>query len=199
MNKKQKIVIWFGMLLIVGMGLYPPWIFTFDFKTRVQTWAEFGIGHIVELRNTVRNRILDFALAVWKEEPKAGDANAEAAAQLESTRVTQIFKTTVHGGAVNLVGTASDSTISFNITTNDFSSLENILRENGVEDEDIRDLGVALKTDDKPESKGKFGPKVSAWVAKMMHKAADGSWAIGVGAGGSFLAQVIGKYYGLIP
>jgi hypothetical protein len=31
----------------------------------------------------------------------------------------------------------------------------------------------------------------------MVRKAADGSWKIGIGAAGSFLAQAIAKYYGL--
>lgn len=37
-----------------------------------QAWAQFGTGRLVELLNAVRNRILDFALAVWKESPDAG-------------------------------------------------------------------------------------------------------------------------------
>lgn len=36
----------------------------------VQAWAEFSNGRLVELVNSVRNRLLDFVLAVWKEHPK---------------------------------------------------------------------------------------------------------------------------------
>lgn len=30
LNRQQKFVIWIGTLLIVGMGIYPPWIESFD-------------------------------------------------------------------------------------------------------------------------------------------------------------------------
>ena len=117
--------------------------------------------------------------------------------KLDSSRVTQIFNTTVYGGAANLVGAATDSTIEFNIAAKDFDSLDSVLRESGVSDRDILELKSALDTDDPPESAERFGPKVSAWIAKMMQKAAEGSWGIGVGAAGSLLAQVIAKFYGL--
>ena len=178
------------LALILGAEVYQS-------QNCIQAWAEFGAGDLVELLNAVRNRILDFALAVWKEEPTAGDINGAVSAPLGPARVTQIFNTTVHGGAANLVGTASNSTVTFNITTNDFSSLENFLHEHGVEGADIQDLKTALESDGKPDSKEKLGPKVSAWIAKMMQKAADGSWGVGVGAGGSLLAQAIEKFCGL--
>ena len=162
----------------------------------MQAWAEFGAGNLVGLLNAVRNRILDFALAVWKEEPTAGDVNAAESAKLETARLTQIFNTTVLGGAVNLVGSASDSTVGFSIATMDFSSLENVLREAGVEDQDIQSLKPALESDSKPDTKEQLGPGVSAWIVKMMQKAADGSWSIGVGGAGNLLAQAIARFYG---
>ena len=162
----------------------------------VYAWAEFGEGSLVELLNGVRNRILDFVLAVWKEESTSGDVNTAVSTPLGPDRVTQIFHTTVLGGAVNFAGSSSGSTVAFSITAKDFSSLENFLREAGVEDDDIQDLKPALESDGKPDSKEKLGPMVSAWIAKMMQKAADGSWGIGVGAAGNLLAQTIAKFYG---
>ena len=61
----------------------------------LQAWAEFGANNLVELLNTVRNRVLDFAVAVWKESPQAGDSNSEPTANIEAKKVTQIFNTTV--------------------------------------------------------------------------------------------------------
>jgi hypothetical protein len=43
----------------------------------IQAWAEFGTGQLYELLNTVRNRILDFSLAIWKESPTAGEVNSQ--------------------------------------------------------------------------------------------------------------------------
>lgn len=80
---------------------------------------------------------------------------------------------------------------------NDFASLERVLIENGVLPEDIDELRTSIESEPKAIAKDKFGPRVSAWIAKMMGKAAEGAWKISLGAGGSLLAQAIAKYYGL--
>jgi hypothetical protein len=163
----------------------------------LQAWAQFRTGHLVELLNSVRNRILDFTLAVWKEAPDAGEIGTNALLAMEPNRVTQIFNTTVYGGSANLVGTSNASLIEFNIGSKDFSSLERVLIENGVSQEDVSELKVALDSESIPVTKERFGPKVANWIARMIGKAATGGWNIGVGAAGNLLAQAITKYYGL--
>ena len=162
----------------------------------VQAWAEFSVGNAIELLNAVRNRILDFALAVWKEAPTAGEQSDKRVDQIEPGRVTQIFNTTVYGGSANLVGSATDSPISITVSQNDFASLERTLRTKGVQDGDVEDLRLAVQSDGKPQKGRGFGPRVSSWIATMMEKAAEGSWGIGIEAAGDLLAQAISKYYG---
>lgn len=178
------------LALILGTKVY-------EHQNCVQAWAEFGTGHLVELLNSVRNRILDFALAVWKEAPGAGEIETNTPTTMVAKRVTQIFNTTAFGGAANLVGTSNASSIQFNIGTRDFSALERVLVENGVAQEDVLELRAALDSDPLPEAPERLGPKVSNWIAKMMAKAADGGWNIGLGAAGNLLAQAISKFYGL--
>jgi hypothetical protein len=163
----------------------------------ISTSASFGTSVLIELVNTVRNRILDFALAVWKEAPNAGELGNNPSEKIEATRVTQIFNTTVYGGSANLVGTSNASEIVFNIGMKDFLSLERVLNENGIGEEDIVKLRAAIESEPVPTEKGKFGTQVSSWIAKMMKKAAEGSWKIGLGAAGNLLAQAISKYYGM--
>ncbi len=163
----------------------------------IQAWAEVGGGSLIEILNTVRNRILDFALAVWKEDPTAGEGNDSASRNIEPSRVTQIFNTTVYGGAANLVGSATNSPVSFTVSQNDFDSLEKALRDNGVQDNDVEELRKAVATDERPQKAGGFGPQVSSWIANMTKKAADGSWTIGLQVAGNLLYQAISKYYGL--
>jgi hypothetical protein len=163
----------------------------------VQAWAEFRAGNLIELLNAVRNRVLDFTLALWKEAPTAGERPDDADKQIEPARVTQIFNTTVYGGAASLVGSAAEASITLNVSRNDFASLERALRASGVPDQDIGDLQEAVRSDGQIKKGGSFGPRVSSWIAAMIKKAADGSWRIGLGAAGNLLAQVISKYYGL--
>jgi hypothetical protein len=164
----------------------------------VQAWAEFGAGHLVELLNSVRNRILDFALAIGKVDPIAGEeGSGHANSPLKPSRITQIFRTTVYGGSATLVGSASNSSLAFNVVTNDLNSLANTLRQHGLSREDIQELQLALAADARPTAKDKFGPKVATWMGKMVEKAASGSWQIGVTVAGELLSQAIARYYGL--
>lgn len=178
------------LALTLGTNVY-------EYQNCMQAWAEFSTSNLIELLNSVRNRILDLSLAVWKEAPNAGELGNSPSDKLESTRVTQIFNTTVYGGSANLVGTSNASEIAFNIGIKDFSSLGRVLNENGIAKEDIETLRAAIESEPVPTEKDKFGTRVSAWIAKMMEKAAEGSWKIGLGAAGNLLAQAISQYYGL--
>lgn len=61
------------------------------------------------------------------------------------------------------------------------------------------DIDELLKIVDhtEPVSKGNFGGPVNDWIQKMIGKALDGSWQIGIGAAGNLLAQAIQGYYGV--
>ena len=104
--------------VVLGMNVY-------EGQNCLQAWAEFGKGNLVELLNAVRNRILDFSLAIWKEEPTAGSNINGTGPEIEPARVEQIINTTVYGGAVNVIGSSQDSQFTINIKPNDVESLEN--------------------------------------------------------------------------
>ena len=189
-SDKGKLRVSTGDLAVVlGTNVY-------EYQNCIQAWAEFSVGNLIELLNTVRNRILDFALTIWKEAPTAGNQTGKSEQVIESGRVTQIFNTTIYGGAASIVGSATESLITINISQNDLNSLEKALLSNAVAEEDIKALRVAIKSDGQIEKERGFGPRVSSWIAGMMKKAADGSWGVGIGAAGNLLAQAISKYYG---
>ena len=188
-NKSGRIQVPTGDLsLTLGTNVYED-------MNCLQCWAEFSTTSLVELLNTVRDRVLDFSLAVWKEHPNAGETNSNAPESPSSNKVTQIFNMTVHGGTANLVGTANNSSLAFNIISNDFESVCRALQNNGVSEQDIRELEKALAKDKLPQSPEQFGPKVSSWIARMMKKAAEGTWSIGIATAGNLLAKIISGYY----
>ena len=154
-----------------------------------QAHAQYSNQNLVAMLDAVRNRILDFVLALRKVAPNAGDQGT----QVEVQRVTQIFNTTIHG-PVGVVGTSNNSII--NVTMNDWATLAQFLVSQGVAQPDIDELQAAVTAEPKPEG-GRWGPRVSAWIGKMVGKAADGSWQIGLGAAGNLLAQALTAYYGL--
>lgn len=160
----------------------------------VKAWAEFSAGHVVEILNTVRNRVLDFALAIWKEAPRAGELDEN---RLEPAHVTQIFYTTVgEGGVATVVGSALHSSIGQTIITNNISSLHEVLRRQGLTAADLEDLDRAIAADAKPVDRNRLGPTVSSWMGKMVKKAAEGSWKIGVSVASKVLTEALLKFYG---
>jgi hypothetical protein len=74
----------------------------------IQVSGEFSTGNFIEVINAVRNRILDFALALGKTEPSAIDGTREFPVTAATT-VTQIFNTVVYGGEAHVAATAADS------------------------------------------------------------------------------------------
>lgn len=157
-------------------------------------WAEFSTSNLVELLNTVRNRLLEFLVAVQKEHPNAGKTNSNDPGFPSPDKVTQIFNMTVtHGGNVNLIGTANNSSVAFNTLSNNFESVRRVLKEKGVSEEDIAELENALADDKFHQSPGQFGPKVSSWIGNMLKKAADGTWNIGIGTAANLLSEILSK------
>lgn len=193
-NENKTVLTTGGLASVLGRNVYSG-------MTCVECWAEFGIGDCIELLNAVRNRILDFSLALWKENPAAGETSSTVGQLLSPDKITQLvnqtFNTTVHGGSANLLGTANQSSIEFNVGLNDFESVRRVLQGNGMSKKDIAELEDALAEDGRPHSPDQFGPKVSSWIARVMKKASEGTWNIGIGAAGELLADVISKFYEL--
>lgn len=140
---------------------------------------------------------MDFIIEVGKEQFVEEPSSDKKLQPNESSKVTQIFNTTIYGGAANIVGKAENSSIEINITTGDFNSLRKLLIEKGVDDADLDELEKAVEQDDKPSEKGRFGTKVSHWISKMVEKASNGSWQIGIGVAANLLSNAISKFYGL--
>lgn len=99
-----------------------------------------------------------------------------------------------------VLGDVSNSTLTqdlnMKIETQNFDSLKSFLLSKGLSDTDLSELKHAIQHDTEPDTKGKFGDKVSAWMGRMLTKAANGSWQVSVAAAGNLLAQAIGAYYG---
>ncbi len=163
----------------------------------MEVWAEVQMSEILEIINAVRNRILDFSLAVQKEFPMAGETALPGAKAFDESKVTQIFQTIVNHGNANIAGKMNMSTTAINVTTNNLQSLKEVLLANGVAESDLAGLVEALNSEQKIASHMGYGPQVSSWIAKMTQKAANGTWEIGLAAAAALLAQAISKYYGV--
>lgn len=147
--------------------------------------------------DAIRSTILEWALQL-EEEGILGEGMTFSSE--EKRKAAQSHQIHI-GNFQGVFGDVSQSEVTQNlkmeVKKGDFSSVRSTLSSKGVEDSDIDELEEALTEDATPEIPGKFGPKVSSWMGKMISKAAGGTWEIGTGAAGELIASVIAAYYGI--
>ncbi|MDD2716155.1 MAG: hypothetical protein PHW04_09690 [Candidatus Wallbacteria bacterium] len=173
--------------LVLGKTVY-------QYMNCLEVWGEFNSLELVEVLNTVRNRILDFTLKFEKEISTENGEIAIRRSEQSDNKIAHIFHTTIYGGSPT-IGTC-DYSQNLNITYLSPDSLEKELIRNHVPQDDIKELLKAINEDVLPAEKKNPGPKVTDWICNMMKKAADGTWKVSLTVAGNVLTQAVMKYYG---
>lgn len=83
------------------------------------------------------------------------------------------------------------------VKSHDLKTLEDLLLNNKVAKEDVEEIKEIVTAETPDKENGRLGPRANSWIAKMVQKSLDGTWAIGIGAAGKLLADGIKHYYGL--
>lgn len=161
-----------------------------------------GNGNIIiDLPNFIRTKLLEFVMQIADEfgyEIEINNYNQQQ--EINNQSIIQFMSTNItNTGDGNVINTGDKAKVNaqININKGNKEELAKHLQENGVSAEDTAELIEIIDTE-QPNSETKtFGEKVSGWTKKMIGKAVDGSWNIGIGAAGSLVAEAIGKYYGI--
>lgn len=163
----------------------------------VQAWKTISRAAVVGIIETVRNRVLNFALELEAAAPDAGEGSPRTKPVAEE-KVSQVFNIQIMGSVGNLASGSShfSQKSTLEITTGDFDSLRAYLKSVDVERDDIAELERAIKADPKPEPGKGLGKKVGEWIGKMVAKSAQGIWTVSTSAAGKVLADAISIYYG---
>lgn len=155
-----------------------------------------GANKLKAILNAVRTRILEWALSL-EAEGIVGDGLSFSASEKQAAMDSQNIRIENFQGILgNVQGGSVTQTNTLHIVASDFSSLARYLAEKGVKEAEIKDLELAVRDDPEPGKRGNFGPKVSAWIGKMVTLAATGGWEVGVAAAGGVLAAALSKFYG---
>lgn len=161
-------------------------------------WGEHSAGAMTQVITEVTSRLLDFVLELSERFPGELEAS-EMKEKSKELGVYDLFNNTVIGdNATIVVGDSNKQQIKNTVMKNDLASLKYLLLENGVSENDVNGLAVAIQADEgcTEIDKKSFGENVSQWIGNMVSKAASTAWDIKVGAAGSLLATAIGKFYG---
>jgi hypothetical protein len=164
----------------------------------LSAWKVLPYNVLVALVDTIKTRVLNFALEIEGEAPDAGEAPPNAP-PLPQEKVSQVFNTYISGNVQNVATGSSHVTQSGDIIVmpGNFDSLRKHLASLGVEEPDITDLDNAIKKDTKAQGKPALGKRVQSWIGKMVGKAASGAWKVSTSVAGTVLGKALSKYFGL--
>lgn len=155
-------------------------------------------GAITEIVSQVKNRLLDFMLEI---DNQYGNITEIKDLSSKNKEITQIMKQTIinNTGDGNLLNTGDSNEIKSSISINKGNKEELIkaLRDSKISNEDIQELVSFIDDDNANTNSNTFGEHTQNWIQKMIGKALNKTWEIGISAAGGLLSNVIGKYLGL--
>ena len=158
---------------------------------------ECSSGSIVKILETVRNRILDFVLALEEDNPDAGEAIGTA--KIDRKRIDQMVTNNIFKGVGNIAlqcgAVTQNNTV--NVEKGNWALLEGLLKGLKIANEEIAELKQILE-EEHPQSKAQFGDRLSAWLGGLTAKAAQGIYDISTGTVSGVIAAAICKYYGWV-
>lgn len=166
----------------------------------MSAWMVIPSTFIVGLLDTVRNKVLSFALELETEAPDAGERPADAE-PLPERVVGHVFNNYILGGSNTIAAGSSHFTQNtiFSVQRGDLESLRVYLKGTGLTESDLRELEVAIRQDRTPQDPRKLGQGTSGWIGKMVAKAASGAWDIATSSAADLLTKAILIYYGYTP
>lgn len=169
----------------------------------LSAWQVIPRGVIVGLVDTVRNRVLSFALEIERMAPDAGESNKDKDAGAISEKTVQhVFTTTIYGNVGNIAsGNQSVSqTAEIKIAQGDLAALRTQLLGLGFDKEEVTQLEQALATDSEATDSNKapkeLGRSTWKWIGGAVTKAGQGALKISASTASSVLAKLISQYLG---
>lgn len=155
-----------------------------------------SVNQLVALVDVVRTKILEWVLDLESQGILGEGLTFSNAEKIKASSTTSIRIENFQGVLGNIENSSVAQNLDLSINKGDFEGLQKKLKKLGVEQNDINELKTAFEHELEIKEREKFGEKVGTWIGKMVHKAAIGSWDIGIAVAGNVLATLIAKYYG---
>jgi hypothetical protein len=163
-----------------------------------RAWQEIPRSSLVGLVETVRNRVLKFALEI-KDELDSASENVNA---LQPAKVDQMVINNIYGGH-NIISTTARDIMQFGnieIQRGDFLALQDALSKVGLNQEAVESLKKALDSDAAEqggEPQSTFGQRVTNWLKNIGGRLATGGMNLGGAVLKAEITKWISQYLGL--
>lgn len=158
-------------------------------------WRAIPRSHIAEVLDTVRNRILSFALSIQQASPDAGDVAPGAPPALGAAEVERIASVTIYGGN-NVLAVGREANVSnVRIRSGDWSGLSAELTKLGFQDDDIAALH-RIASEGAHAADGRLSTDAENWVRRASQRLKAGASAMTPAVAASLASNLILQYLG---
>jgi len=148
-------------------------------------WKVVTKGRVVQVLDTVRNKLLDFVLQLQELSPEITESE-EAISNIPKDDVASAITLNIFGNQnVVAAGSAITQEVHLDVRENDLHGLLQYMNEIGITPEDAEELREAVSKDPPKTEQQKFGTKVAAWVGNMVNKIAP-----------ALIVKGLSQYYG---
>ena len=157
-----------------------------------------GGSAIVDMIDTVRNRILEFCLRLEEEMPELmadDDPSPTAAVEVAASNVfNQVFVFGPYTGNIANASPAAEQT-ALDVNKGDLSGLTKALREVGVPADQVDALKSAIE--DVGENGQKVGPIATDWFKRAKQAVASDTWSLAKGVTINTISHAVQSFLGL--
>ena len=160
-------------------------------------WQIVARSTIVDMIDTVRNRVLEFCLRLEEEMPELmaddSDPSPTPAVKLAASQVfNQVFVFGPHTGNIANASPSAEQSVQV-VKLGDLPELTQALIDVGVPSAEVDALKAAIEED----GGKKVGPKCGDWFKRSKQAVASGTWSLAKGATIATIRGAILSYFGL--
>lgn len=166
--------------------------------TLVAARQVIGVSAIVNIIDTVRNRVLEFCLRLEEEMPELIGNDDSSPTSADKTTVSQVFNQVfVFGPYTGNIANASPAAEQFTMDINkgDLSGLTKALREFGVPPSEVDALKSSIEEDG--ENGQNARTIATDWFKRATQAVASGTWSLAKGATIATISRAIQSFLGL--
>ena len=152
---------------------------------------------LVELSNSIRNKILEFTIEFEKSVPGAADFELRNAPR-KADVATKIYYQTVHGNITKVENTGSNVSFEVNVGAGDYTSLKTAFASAGLDESTSEEISKII-SEEKPDPSApdSLGKRARAWLGERITKGTDESVKGGVAALARIVQEAALSYWGL--
>jgi hypothetical protein len=165
----------------------------------ISAWKEIPMGAVVGLLDSVKTRVLGFAIDLEKEAPNAGEMPIGSTPPLSREKMTQIYNTNIVGNVGNISNSGENYSQSstLDINTGDWDTLVKRLADLGLRAGELdgiqADYDAAARSNDIQEKRNLAG----GWISRLTSKLFSGGTGVALEVGAAGVAKAIASYFGL--